>query len=141
MRPESRSVYPRNSIRKVGCASKAGNAQKGLMGNRKADEWMRVPGMVLLALGVYVAAELTFSPILSAQEDTSSSVELGIIVVPTLDKAEEAFKKLKAGTDFCVLAKEVSVDPSAAGGGYLGRLSPVQLLPELRDALIGVQAG
>jgi tetratricopeptide (TPR) repeat protein len=97
--------------------------------------------MVLLALGVYVAAELTFSPILSAQEDTSSSVELGIIVVPTLDKAEEAFKKLKAGTDFCVLAKEVSVDPSAAGGGYLGRLSPVQLLPELRDALIGVKAG
>ncbi len=82
------------------------------------------------------------APTLCALQDNSPrSVELGIIVAPTSEEAEKILKKLKAGTDFGVLAKENSIDTTADDGGYLGRLSPVQLQPELRDAVSTIKAG
>lgn len=74
-------------------------------------------------------------------EGASPSVELGIIVVPTLEQAQNVVAKLKAGTDFCVLAKEVSTDPTANDGGYVGRISPIQLSSELRDGAIALKPG
>ncbi len=53
----------------------------------------------------------------------------------------QALKPLRAGMDFGVLATEKSIDPTANDGGYMGRLQPSQLRPELRDALKGVKAG
>jgi len=77
-----------------------------------------------------------------AQTDgTTSSVELGIIVTSTPEEAQQAIAKLKTGVNFGILAKEVSIDPTADDGGYLGRLSPVQLLPELRDAVSAMKTG
>jgi hypothetical protein len=71
----------------------------------------------------------------------SPGVELGIIVVPTIEQAQKVVGKLNAGTDFGVLAKEVSTDQTANDGGYLGRLSPIQLSPELRDAASALKTG
>lgn len=77
-----------------------------------------------------------------AQDSTSSRQEdMGIIVTPTQQKAEEVLTRLQAGWNFGVVAKEESIDPSAANGGYLGRLSPAELQPELRDALKGLAPG
>ncbi|MGB6974973.1 MAG: FG-GAP-like repeat-containing protein [Terracidiphilus sp.] len=77
-----------------------------------------------------------------AQEAAPShEEELGIIVTPTQEKAAEALKRLRSGWNFEVVAKEESTDPSAANGGYLGRLSPADLQPEFRDALKGVGPG
>jgi len=79
---------------------------------------------------------------LGAQEQhNSASLELGIIVTPTVEQAEKVIKEFKSGTDFGVLAKENSIDSTADDGGYLGRLSPVQLQPELREAVNAIKPG
>jgi hypothetical protein len=77
-----------------------------------------------------------------AQEERNSpSLELGIIVTPTAEQAEKVIKDFKAGTDFGVLAKEKSIDSTADDGGYLGRMSPVQLQPALREAINAIKTG
>jgi tetratricopeptide (TPR) repeat protein len=79
---------------------------------------------------------LTYAVLSLAQTSESShSIELGIIVMPTREGAEAALKQLKAGADFSVLAKEKSIDATAVDGGYMGKLEPNQLRIELRDAL------
>ncbi len=88
----------------------------------------------------FVLADLP-SPGVGQQSDTSSELHLGIIVTRTTGQASGVLKKLNAGWDFGVLARENSIDPSADQGGYLGRLRPEELRPELRDALIGVKSG
>ena len=40
-----------------------------------------------------------------------------------------------------ILAREKSVDPTSADGGFLGKIDPASLRAELRDALRGVQPG
>lgn len=95
-----------------------------------------------VVLGLCIAIEPGGAPQLEAQqENASSSVELGIIVVPTLDEAQSVVQKLKGGANFGVLAREVSIDSAAADGGYIGRLSPAQLQPELRAAVRSISAG
>ncbi len=71
----------------------------------------------------------------------SHPMNLGIIVTPTLADAEAVLKQLKAGANFSVLAKEKSTDPSAIDGGYMGKLMPNQLRPEMREALRGRGVG
>jgi len=78
---------------------------------------------------------------LAQASSTPRPINLGIIVTPTMTDAEAVLKQLKAGADFSVLAKEKSTDPSAADGGYMGKLAPDQLRPELRAALQGRAVG
>jgi tetratricopeptide (TPR) repeat protein len=66
---------------------------------------------------------------------------LQVIVVNTPEQASQALEKLKAGYDFAMLAKEKSIDPTADSGGFMGRMDPAALRPELRDALKGVGPG
>src|ERR1700722_8802296 len=73
------------------------------------------------------------SPATGQQSDASSELRLGIIVTRTAEQADSVLKKLNAGWDFGVLARETSIDPSSEQGGYLGQLRPDQLRPELRD--------
>jgi len=81
------------------------------------------------------------SPVVGQQTEPSSELHLSILVTRTAEQAAGVLKKLNAGWDFGVLAREYSIDPSAAQGGYLGRLRPDQLRSELRDALNGVKPG
>ena len=62
-------------------------------------------------------------------------------VVETLSESKRIMERLKKGEDFAELAAEKSVDPTSNQGGYLGKLDPTTLRPELRDALRGVRAG
>ena len=80
-------------------------------------------------------------PAVGQQTETGGELHLGIIVTRTAERANAVLKKLNAGWDFGVLAKENSTDPSAEQGGYLGRLRPDQLRPEFRDALNGLKPG
>jgi tetratricopeptide (TPR) repeat protein len=73
--------------------------------------------------------------------DVPHARELAIIVTPTMSDAEAVLKQLSTGTDFSVLAKERSIDASASDGGYMGKLDPSQLRPELREALRGHGVG
>lgn len=69
------------------------------------------------------------------------TIDLGIIVTPTKAEAESLRKQLSNGKDFAVLAKEKSIDATASDGGYMGKLDPNHLRPELRDALHGHGVG
>src|ERR1700733_7085440 len=71
-----------------------------------------------------------------AQDPAASrTMHVGIIITRTSEAAQAALKELNAGMDFGVLAKEHSIDPSAANGGYLGQLNPADLPPAQREAL------
>src|SRR5215468_8485802 len=77
----------------------------------------------------------------SAEPDASAKpkgVALQVIVVNTREQAQRVLEQLKAGYDFASLAKEKSIDPTADSGGFMGRMDPAGLRPELRDALQGV---
>ncbi len=98
-----------------------------------------------LAMGSAIAfpcqALLSESAGPAAQAEPSDKVSLRIIVVETLSQAQQVLERLKKGEKFEALAVEMSVDPTAKGGGYLGTINPTELRPELRDALKGVKRG
>ncbi|HWG19320.1 MAG TPA: FG-GAP-like repeat-containing protein [Terracidiphilus sp.] len=78
----------------------------------------------------------------TAQTDAESRKEnLGIIVLPTLEDARVVMQELNSGKDFSVLAKEKSIDATAAEGGYMGNVDPGELRAELQDALRGHRVG
>lgn len=66
---------------------------------------------------------------------------VAIIVVSSEAKALQILQRLRGGADFAKLARGESTDPSASEGGYLGMVSPNDLLPELRQALLPVHSG
>jgi hypothetical protein len=66
---------------------------------------------------------------------------LRIIVATTSAQGQEVLDQLKLGKDFADIAKAISADPTGAGGGYMGRLDPSELCPELKDALKGLTPG
>lgn len=74
-------------------------------------------------------------------QNSTQALELRIIVVDSAAKADHLLQRLKAGEDFATLAHELSIDPTASDGGYMGRVDPSTLRPELRDALKGLVPG
>jgi len=99
-------------------------------------------GRIIAALCVL----LTLAGIASREGNTQepnlpNTLNLGIIVTPSMTEAEAVLKQLKAGMDFSVLAKEKSTDATAIAGGYMGKVTPDQLRSELRNALQGRGVG
>ncbi len=100
--------------------------------------WLRAASLFLCAL--------VCSPDLlglqgNTGESSAGSVGVQIIVVESSGEAERVLQELKSGADFAALAKQESIDPSAANGGSMGRLDPATLRVELRDAIKGVAPG
>src|ERR1700728_2235908 len=95
-----------------------------------------ISGRVIIGSHTLLLLAGIFATQVKAQAgDAPHAMELGIIVTPTMADAERVLKQLSTGTDFSVLAKEISIDASASNGGYMGKLDPSQLRSELRDAL------
>src|SRR5215472_1454193 len=67
-----------------------------------------------------------------AQETSGVRVSLQVIVVDTESKAREALERLKRGGPFADVAKEMSIDPNASSGGYVGEADVSSLRPEVR---------
>ena len=84
---------------------------------------------------------IVFVTLLWAQEAPSSGLGLRIIVVSSADEAKQILKSLTDGGNFAALAKQKSTDATADEGGYMGRIDPARLRPELREALKGVRPG
>jgi parvulin-like peptidyl-prolyl isomerase len=68
-------------------------------------------------------------------------VRLQIIRVPDAQKAQDLERRLGAGEEFAALAREHSVDPSAARGGELGAVRPTDLAAPLRKAAEQLKPG
>ena len=90
---------------------------------------------VLAGLGL-----ILFSQVARTLDD-ANTIPVRLLVATSAQDAQTTLERLKAGADFGVLARETSVDPTSAEGGFLGKIDPTSLRPELRDALRGVQPG
>ena len=75
------------------------------------------------------------------QNSSSAAVPIQLIVVSSQDEAAQVLELLNRGISFSALARERSLDPTAPDGGFLGRVDPSTLRPELREALRGVPPG
>jgi tetratricopeptide (TPR) repeat protein len=75
------------------------------------------------------------------RQNSPQTLDVRIIVVDSPAKADRLLQRLKAGEDFATLARELSIDPTASDGGYMGRVDPSTLRSELRDALKGLVPG
>ncbi|HTU34541.1 MAG TPA: FG-GAP-like repeat-containing protein [Candidatus Acidoferrum sp.] len=78
---------------------------------------------------------------LRAQQTAPGTVSLQVIVVDSQEKAQTVLQRLKAGQDFAVVAKEMSIDPNAGNGGYVGDANPALLRPELRQVVEALKPG
>jgi tetratricopeptide (TPR) repeat protein len=76
-----------------------------------------------------------------AQQSLTKEVGISIIVVDSERAAQQVLAQLHRGADFAALAKEKSTDPTAADGGYMGKLDPSTLRDDLRNALAGLKPG
>lgn len=64
------------------------------------------------------------------------------ILVKTESEAQDLISKIKQGLDFTVLAKEKSIDPSAAtNGGDLGFFGKGQMVPEFEQTVFAMKKG
>ena len=100
---------------------------------------------VITALGVLLFCYASYAgwkrlPV-PAQESSGVQVSLQVIVLDTESKAEEALERLKRGAKFADVAKELSIDPNASSGGYVGEADASSLRPELRVAVESLEPG
>src|SRR6266536_5873506 len=63
----------------------------------------------------------------AGQVSAQSTPEIRIIVVDSQSEASQILKRLQAGEDFAIMAREKSIDPSSGNGGSLGRIDPTTL--------------
>src|SRR5258708_39836254 len=91
--------------------------------------------MRALGIAVIAALPLTLLTLAAAQGPPSDLTAFQIIVSSSAEDAGQVRAQLGSGADFTALARERSIDPTAASGGHLGKLSIASLRPELRDAL------
>lgn len=69
------------------------------------------------------------------------SVNARHILHGDLDKAKEAYNKVKEGMDFAEAANEYSICPSKARGGELGFFTKGQMVPEFEEAAFSLEVG
>jgi tetratricopeptide (TPR) repeat protein len=77
----------------------------------------------------------------SSTPPSVGSVRLLAIRCRSREQAKDALRRVAAGEDFSAVARNVSVDPSAARGGDLGWVRPGDLQPPLNAAARGLSPG
>ena len=77
----------------------------------------------------------------SVAQNSSGTAFLRIIVVGTVEKAQQILARLNKGENFADVARKESIDSTAAEGGSLGNVTLSSLRPELRDALNSLGPG
>ena len=89
-----------------------------------------------LLLPVFLLASLAAAP-----RPQAGQVGLRMILVDTETEAADILARYRDGLFFGALARQHSVDPSAANGGYLGPVAIGELIPAFRDVLAGLSPG
>jgi hypothetical protein len=75
------------------------------------------------------------------QSAPEPAITLRMLTATSRESAERLLVRLAAGESFVTLATTESTAPTAAEGGWLGRLPLSQLRPEIRQAINGLQPG
>jgi peptidyl-prolyl cis-trans isomerase C len=76
----------------------------------------------------------------AAAQKPETEVHARHILVATEADAQAALKRVKAGEDFAIVAKEVSKDPGSEGGD-LGWFTKDRMVPEFADAAFKLEPG
>ena len=74
-------------------------------------------------------------------EESAEEIRASQILVRTREEAVKAAKRIKGGTDFAVVAGEVSLSPDAEGGGDLGYFSRGQMPQEFDAVVFNLKTG
>jgi tetratricopeptide (TPR) repeat protein len=106
-----------------------------------SNKLQRLSALRFLLSPLLVAASCFSVPASFAQNAQHQPIGVQIIVVPSTKEAQQILDRLKAGEDFATVAKQKSTDATAEDGGYLGKVDPSTLRPELRDAIAGLEPG
>lgn len=94
----------------------------------------------LLRAGAFCLLVLHLSVPVFPSSD-GKSMFLRILVVRNLSVAEQILHELTQGASFADLARQHSIDRSAADGGYLGSISPTRMNREFQQAAAGLEPG
>jgi tetratricopeptide (TPR) repeat protein len=95
---------------------------------------------LIITLGALLLSYVGLKPLL-AQVTSVVKINLQVIVVDTESKAQEVLERLKKGEKFSSVALELSLDPNASNGGYVGEVDLASLRPELREAVKSLEIG
>lgn len=117
---------------------RSGNLSKSRVGDLSLR--LPKPGLIAVAITALCAAIFAQMPD-SKRPDPGNEVTLQIIVVSSQSEALDIMDRVHKGEDFAALAKARSIDSTADTGGYMGRVAPARLRPELRVGLEGLQPG
>jgi len=94
---------------------------------------------LIIFLVVMLLSYAGFRSLLAQETAPRTVVNLQVIVVDTESKAQEALERLKKGEKFSTVAAQMSIDPTASNGGYVGEAEVASLRPELRAAVESLQ--
>src|SRR5579863_5104753 len=98
--------------------------------------------LVTMAAIAAIASLATWYLNAQAGADASrNEIGLRLIIVNSPEDAEQVMSRLRSGEDFGALAWEKSTDPTAKDRGFMGRVAPAVMRPELRDAVRGLAPG
>jgi tetratricopeptide (TPR) repeat protein len=73
--------------------------------------------------------------------EASQDLPLALILVDSPQQAQTVLGRLKRGESFAGLARELSTDPTASDGGFLGNVDPATLRLEIREAVNHLRPG
>jgi parvulin-like peptidyl-prolyl isomerase len=96
-------------------------------------------GLWALGLGLWALVPASAESPQSPQGDPQ--VAFRLIVVSSVEKAQQIADEVTGGGSFEALARAQSTDMSAPQGGLIGPIALSELRPELRDALRGLAPG
>ena len=93
------------------------------------------------AVGVVSVCAGLFSGLLGWQGNSGDIIALQIIVVDSAARRKGCCSRLRVARILPRSRRQKSTDPSAASGGYMGRVDPATLRAEFRDAMKGFAPG
>jgi len=88
-----------------------------------------------------LAKTLLKRPLLTAEDLSTKTVALSLIVVGDAAVANDVLRRAQEGENFAELARRFSTHSSAQQGGYMGRLAFADLDPDFKAALSGKPPG
>src|ERR1019366_7554405 len=100
---------------------------------RRLSRRITAPAWGLMVLGFVIFVLSVFAQ--------NKDIPIRIIVIESADDAQRILEDLKQGGDFAKIAGEKSIDPTANDGGFMGKLDPAELRPELQEALRNLHPG
>src|ERR1700677_5228701 len=101
----------------------------------------RTSSVQFLSILVVAISICVFPSVAQQSTPPASRIALRIIVVDSIQQADQILERLKKGESFAALAAEKSTDATGQNGGLMGKVDVKVLRSELREALKVLKPG